>query len=216
MKQMVLAVGMAAGLACAATTASAAVFNYSAVIDLDPSMIQSPTLLHVPLPGGPIPLSLGDTLQGTITFANNGRITVFDNPGLGELITGSFAPDPGTTLESDGSFALLGVQGDYLLPPTITSSHVGGSLAFFRRTNYTNSSFSFRGVSFSLTYVSTGDQLPPFTSHVTPFSLDVLLAPSAISEGPVPEPATWALMLLGFAAAGQGLRTRRRRRDVRV
>lgn len=214
MKSILSALALAAAIASYGASASAAVIDYTAVVDLDPSMFDISGNLIVPLPGGPIAIAVGDTLEGTITFANNGRITVFDGaqfPGS-EWITGSFLPDLGTTAFSTGSFQLLGVEGDYLAPTTIQSSPASGALVFSKVTNYTDTSFSFTGVTFSLTYVDnhTPDDFP-LTSHVTPSRLAIALTPAAISEGPagVPEPATWALATLGFASIGSALRRRR-------
>ena len=212
MKARAWAAALAAVVASWAATASATVIDYTTVVDLDPSMFTG-TSLNVPLSGGPIPLNVGDTLQGTITFANNGRITVFDNPNLGgtEWIRGIFSPDFLTSAQSTGTFSLLGVQGDYLLPATITSSNIDGAVGFSRNDNFTNSSFSFTGVTFSLTYVDTEPQDVPFSSHVTPSRFGVVLTPASISEGAaVPEPATWGMAILGLGMVGQLRRLQRR------
>ena len=37
-----------------------------------------------------------------------------------------------------------------------------------------------------------------------------------IGESPVPEPATWAMMLLGFGAVGYAMRRRRRRHPLMI
>lgn len=193
--------------------ASAAVVNYAAVIDLDPSMIDGTGRLIVPLPGGPFSLNVGDTLQGTISFANNGRITVFDGtvPVDREWITASFRPDNGTSAQSIGTFSFLGTKGDYLLPDTIQSSGFVGAVGFGKIANYTNSSFSFTGVSFSLTYVDDLEpQDVPFTTHVTPGLWGFPFEVATIGES-VPEPSTWAVLVLGFGAAGHALRRRRAR-----
>lgn len=213
MRSRVFAAALAATVAAWSGAASAAVVNYAGVIDLDPSMFSGTGTLVVPLPGGPMALNIGDTLQGTITFANKGRITVFNGttiPGDRESISASFSPDTGTTAESIGTFRFLGRHGDYLLADTIVSNGFVGAVGFGKTANYTNSRFSFTGIAFNLTYV---DDLDPqdgavFTSHVTPGLIGFPFETTVISEG-VPEPATWALLLVGFGAVGQGLRRRR-------
>jgi len=202
---------LALAAACACSAASAATVNYSAVIDLDASMFDVNGTLVVPLPGGPIALNVGDILQGTITFANNGRITVFDGmvPINRETMTATFSPDNGTSAQSIGTFGFLGREGDYQLPDTIQSFGFVGAVGFGRPANYTNSSFSFSGVTFSLTYVDDLEpQDVPFTSHVTPNLWSFPFEVTTISEA-VPEPSTWAMLVLGFGAIGQGLRRRR-------
>lgn len=211
MKRVICRIVSGAALAWSGA-ASAAVSHYSALIDLDPSMFQSPGFLVVPLPGGPIDISVGDTLKGAIAFTNGGRVTVFngsiDNR---ERVSASFAPSTGTTAFSAGSLKLLGIQGDYVGPATIASLPVGGAIAFSGRGNLTNTSFSFSGISFSITYVdnSTGGDFP-LTTRVTPSFLSFPIETVTISESAVPEPATWAVMILGFGAVGSALRTRRR------
>jgi hypothetical protein len=208
MKFGVLSLGVAAAMCAAA--ASAATINYSATIALDPSMYNVAGELVVPLPGAAIPLAVGDTLSGTIAFAGHDSITVYNSPVLGdrEWLHAFFEPDPGTTAESTGDFTLLGVTGDYDGPSTITSSPVDGAVGFSKITNLTNSSFSFTGISFNITYIDDleGGGGLPFTTEVTPGFFEVALTPSTIS---VPEPSAWALLILGFASAGTALRRRR-------
>lgn len=125
---------------------------------------------------------------------------------------GTFQPDIGTTAFSVGSLGLLGVQGDYLGPTTITSLPVGGAIGFAGRSNLTDTSFSFSGVSFSLTYVDEHTEEDfPLTAHVTPWGLTFPFEPTGISEGgtAVPEPATWATLTLGLGLLGSTLRRRR-------
>jgi hypothetical protein len=194
------------------TSAAAAVIQYNGVVDLDPSMIDGVSHnLIIPLPGGPVAVNVGDTIEGTITFANQGRVTVSDGDifGADEWIRGNFGPDLGATAFSTGTFELLGTEGDFLLPGIQNSSATSGALGFGRVANFTNSSFSFSGVSFSMTYVDnhTPDDFP-LTTHVTPGQLTIAFAPVAITEG-VPEPQSWALALVGFLGAGTALRRQR-------
>lgn len=211
MKRVKLLIASSVALAWSCAS-HAAVINYSALIDLDPSMFQTPGMLVVPLTGGAMDIAVGDTLQGTITFLNGGRVTVFNGSVDGrERVSATFRPDTGTTAFSTGSLQLLGVEGDYLGPTTITSLPVGGAIGFAGRGNLTDSSFSFSGISFSITYVDESSQGDfPLTTPVTPTFLQFPIETVAISESAVPEPMTWALMILGFGLAGSRLRSRPR------
>jgi hypothetical protein len=207
--KLLIASGAALAWGCAS---QAAVINYSALIDLDPSMFQRPGMLVVPLTGGAMDMVVGDTLHGTITFLHGGRVTVFNGSVDGrERVSAHFSPGAGTTAFSTGSLQLLGIEGDYLGPTTITSLPVGGAIGFAGRGNLTDTSFSFSGISFSITYVDESTQGDfPLTTRVTPAFLQFPIETVAISESAVPEPMTWALMILGFGLAGSGLRLRPR------
>lgn len=211
MKRVMSALASGAALAWSGA-AAAAVIDYSALVDLDPSMFQAAGSLIVPLTGGPIDIAVGDTLQGTITFTNGGRVTVFNGSLDGrERIWGTFSPDIGTTAFSTGSLQLLGIQGDYLGPATITSIPVNGAIGFAGRGDLTNTSFSFSGITFSIEYIDESTEGDfPLTTHVTPSFLSFPFETVIISESVVPEPATWAIMILGFGAAGSAFRRRRR------
>jgi hypothetical protein len=49
-----------------------------------------------------------------------------------------------------------------------------------------------------------------FGSRTANFAFDVLNVNTAVGPGAVPEPATWAMMVIGFAGAGLALRSRRK------
>lgn len=61
-------------------------------------------------------------------------------------------------------------------------------------------------------YRETNSITDPAGTGVGPSNVFLIAAARAeISAGPVPEPATWALMLIGFGMVGYGLRHSRRR-----
>lgn len=211
MKINPLAMALAMALTAGAMPAAAATVEYNALIDLDPSMYEADSVLVVRLPGAPIAISVGDTLTGTIKFANQGRITIFNDPEMfdWEQLSGHFRPDNGAAY-SVSDFTFLGVRGDYLGPEVVTSAKYTGALGFGKLMNFTDTGFSFTGISFNITFTPGhyGEDYP-LTTSVTPNTF-VVVQNSAISEGAaIPEPATWAMMIIGFGAVGAAARRRR-------
>ena len=212
MKNELLAAVAAMGMSFA-SSAAAAVIDYSALINLAPTPFTTEQL-NAPLSGGPIAIEVGYMLQGTITFANGGRVTIYDNPAFRNVegILASFRPDYNMTAYSVGTYEFLGVTGDYVGPRTLVSGPSSGAIAVWRALNLTDTAFSFTGIRFSITYVSdphTPSDLP-LTKHVTPSYFRMPLGYYSISEGAaVPEPATWATLTVGFGVLGGALRRRR-------
>jgi hypothetical protein len=214
MKTNLLAMALGIALSAGVMPAAAATIDYSAIIDLDPSMITSYGSLEVSLPGDPISIAVGDTLQGTISFANHGRITLFDNLFLDgyEAFSAYFSPNDYSTAFSEGTLEFLGVEGELLGPTILPSSQFYGAMGFGKTANLTNTLFSFTGVRFSITYVDRSIPADsPLSSQVTPARLTVPYGYFSISEGAaVPEPSTWAMMITGFGAVGTIARRSRR------
>jgi len=90
--------------------------------------------------------------------------------------------------------------------PNVTSAGLGGSIVgnLAGSAPWTHLAFTFTagGAGSLSAYVGTtsADNVGPLVDN---FSLSVV-------RGPVPEPAAWALMILGFGSAGSMLRARRR------
>lgn len=149
----------------------------------------------------PTLLSVGDEVQATITL--DGPLTA---PGatirngmdffMGDT-TGAAGP---TAVSGTTDLSLMGV-------PVISASSGASSFAFLFNgyTNFTGTAFTFDTIqsNFTITSIDAGSILPDFiglrTIAVNPYT------------AAVPEPATWALMIAGFAAIGGALRSRRRR-----
>ena len=194
------AAGAAAGALLASPCFSATVV-YEEVLDLDPAThIKANGSFLADPPGPAFQLNTGDILQGTITFANSGRLSVL-NKEVGEILLILFQAQSGSVELATTSFSLLWVQGDYLGPATFDSTAGGAGIGYVVFQNLTNSSFSFSGVRFSANYMSG-------TATVfSPRFLQVDRARVAITEG-VPEPATWGMMIVGFGAVGTAMRRR--------
>lgn len=62
----------------------------------------------------------------------------------------------------------------------------------------------------------TFDNEGDFSGRSANFAFDVLGVDAATGPGGVPEPATWAMMLIGFGAVGYGLRRRQGAISTRV
>jgi PEP-CTERM motif len=197
--KLVSILAAAAAIAFAAP-AGAATINYSGQVTLDPSQIDASGNFLASLPGDAVAFNPGDEIFGTITFANNGRLIISDKPDAfgDEYVYGTFTGDQLV----GGSFRLLGIQGDYVGPAEQTFSC--GGLCINTFSDLTPTSFSFTGVEFYMLH--RGDAVTSFD----PNTLFVGNARTAIEgvSSPVPEPATWAMMIFGFGAVGRALRRR--------
>ncbi|WP_293457405.1 PEPxxWA-CTERM sorting domain-containing protein [Phenylobacterium sp.] len=84
---------------------------------------------------------------------------------------------------------------------------LGAQLTFTAPTNATR---LYIGVIDAFSFSSTTGY---YADNDGSFAVSVSLANDAGNGGAVPEPAAWALMILGFGAAGASLRAQRRRQD---
>lgn len=121
------------------------------------------------------------------------------NAALDALAGGSFSPDVVfTNIEGTGSlFTLVGTDtlnfSQTLFGPQILSAHFGDA----------GTGLGDRTILYLFDFGTAGAN--SITLGTNGFSNAVLITP-------VPEPATWAMMLLGFGAIGISLRIRRKRR----
>lgn len=75
--------------------------------------------------------------------------------------------------------------------------------SYFGNQSSGNSSSSSSGYTFTYTV------LPTYFGHQTGQSADSQPVPAAMSQGAIPEPGTWAMMLLGFGLIGLAMRRHR-------
>jgi hypothetical protein len=139
----------------------------------------------------------GNPNVGHSAFTNGGMLVIFDANVLGSLPT--FAglvwtdgTNPISFVARDQHGALLG---------EITGSHADGS--FLGGTGEDRFYGVFNAGGISRLFISSGGNGTMETDHIQ-FGLN-------LRQAAVPEPGTWAMMILGFAGAGAALRMRRRR-----
>lgn len=196
MKPILISVAAATAAALAAP-AGAVTYNYTAELAIQPSMIDAAGNYIAHLPDASFTLQPMDQVVGTIRFANNGRLTIVDNPAKTneQDITATF----GGGLSSF-FWTITGVEGEYLRPTYQEGSC--SDLCFTTFGELTKSFFSFTGADFRLLYRGNG----PVT-----FDPGAFYAKTARISAPgaaIPEPATWAMMIGGFALAGAAARRR--------
>jgi hypothetical protein len=157
-------------------------------------------------------LSAGDTLSGTVML--NKSLTI---PGSGSAVDidlfnlQTSAPDTIVNYAPDLSFFNKGAK---VSPPTgftDATGSVGGLILGGFDFTPPISSFAFDEIVFGATITSINeDGVGPIPSadilSGSP-SLQYLVFPPFVA--PVPEPATWAMMILGFGLVGLGARARR-------
>lgn len=149
----------------------------------------------------PFDINVGDEIQATITL--DGPLTVPNGPiqFVGLAFNGSPAEtNPAVT----GSFTFSGGS-------NISSAPLGANCGNCLTNLY--SQFDGGGFSFTSVYVDTFiAALDPAPYQVTDVQLNFYVYPVTAA----PEPAAWALMLVGLGAAGAALRSRRRNAAVPV
>jgi hypothetical protein len=183
--------------------AKATDYTFSATLDLSsPTIVASSSTLQLEnfYFQGTLPtfnLAVGDTISGTISFANSEVLTMTNPGGAFDSLSLLFVLPPVTNnTNSTGTLSFSGVTGS--LTPAIIG--VGGNAAIgVEAAAITNSSVSFTGLTYQVTLQSIQDS---FNNGFTPSYLQAGVSgsgagPSNIIVGAVPEPSTWVLLLTG-------------------
>ena len=100
---------------------------------------------------------------------------------------------------------------NYLLPSTVNLSINGGSLQPFTNSNTTH--FDVNWLKFTTSFVATGSSTNLAFFNGTGVGDNETGLDNVVLTAGVPEPATWALMILGIGAVGFAMR---RRQQVKV
>ena len=118
---------------------------------------------------------------------------------LGQIYTLSFDYGAFNSTSQQLSYSLTGLPGANVLPITAGTSNLDSL--------FTNFTTSFTGAG--------GPTILSFQSTSTAGDNADILLDNVSVTGPVPEPATWAMMLMGFGMVGVGVR-RRRKQMLRI
>lgn len=162
------------------------------------------------------------------SFVSNHAVSGVDTGGiLGPYIN---APPGGVQLTARASRTLTLLAGDYTLALDAFAIVCGGCTVSYdilfdgvslTRTAGTN---AFQARSFNLGTLAAGDHTITLGMHTTnassghflaKFDNVVLSGDNLVVPGGIPEPGAWALMILGFGAAGAAIRGRDPRRHRR-
>ena len=196
------------GLAmCSLTSANAATFTASHVYD--PA--------HITVGGFFLEnlsqiynLGVGDTIDLTVTFKNNARVTF-----LGDVVffPTIFAFDSNGTFLVDTNFSFIGGSSN-TISPIIKFREAVGSLNI--GTSYSPNEYktnidpvTFLGFRKIITIVGATPGAPQNFD-----SIAINIFNGSFTFTTVPEPATWAMMLIGFGGIGVTMRARRRSTKV--
>jgi hypothetical protein len=145
--------------------------------------------------GGALPFTVGQDDEIVTTIALTSPLTV---PGVNDyqfLGVNFNGPTPPVGVSTTGSFTFTGLTGS---APNPTSNNCGNCASDLFGQSGTGASFSFTGLTSDVTF-------PTLTS---PYTIDDVSISYQVDSVAAPEPAAWALMLIGFGGLGALARRR--------
>lgn len=196
----------AALLACMASPASALTIDFES-IGFDGPTNDGPRGIGSPLDIGDFRFTATDPfgLSPILVFSRQST----NNPDFGGTSILPNRPDTGLTIQriDGGVFAFNSVDLTFAFDDQ--NQFFTGGVANYALSDGTSRSFAFDNLAGFQTFtLNTGDITSLTITANSPFAIDNVVVDAAA----VPEPASWAMMIGGFAAAGTALRRRPARR----
>jgi PEP-CTERM motif len=151
-------------------------------------------------------LGIGDTIDLTVTFKNNARVTFLGNVVFFPTI---FAFDGNGTFLVDTNFSFIGGSSNTISPiikfrDSVGSLNIGTSYSP-NEYKIDSNPVTFSGFRKSITIVGATPGAPRNFD-----SIAINIFNGTFTFTTVPEPATWAMLLIGFGGIGATMRARRR------
>jgi hypothetical protein len=171
----------------------------------------APVLDTVTLVGTEYEFSYSGTLSGDVGLVEDDLLIIYDFAGYvaGSISAGIYAADVDAFTELTSTFAPIGFTDD----PTLANLVFRWSGAPFNASGGPFADVDFAGLTARSIYSAT--TLDAYVAQSTinngaatgqkEFNMGAVAVPEGVA---VPEPATWALMILGFGLAGTTLRRR--------
>ncbi len=191
--------------------AHANTYNFSTSVALSQASVTGGEYLQL-TGGSPVTLQAGDQLTGTINFTN-GSLSILGNV---NWLNFDFFCSCETAFSANvtllGVTGILGATNPRSFGPALGNSVIG---ADFGSINSPTEDFSFTGITYTINVTGVTD----FSNNAIAADFDFTrIDIDASSVGvnlasAVPEPSTWATMILGFAGVGF-LAYRRRNREA--
>lgn len=180
----------------------ASVYNYSTSVALDPAYVTAGGYLQSTT-GTPLVLQAGDQLTGTIDFTN-GSLFVQGNI---NWLNFNFFCAGGCSTAFSSNVTLLGVTGTLNASnPRSFGTAFGNAVigADFGNVNSPTENFSFTGIAYTIDVTGlTNYSNQPISAPFRFSSIDINADSVSVNiSSAVPEPSTWAMMILGFAGVG--------------
>lgn len=212
-------IGLVAGTALAAFAAPsyAVTVVVTRTIDLSTASLSPGSLIVSGATFAPVAIGDNDTLDYTINFSGTQAITVTDADSFLiklRAVTGSTA----TAVQGSGVLTLLGTP-SYTSNQAVYNANTnsvgtdGAGEFFAAETNFTAlpGVVTFTGLHFvgSVDYVSPAVTTRNYNLPSLQVTGDTVTVSGAPASPGVPEPSSWALMMIGFGAIGGAMRRRR-------